>query len=75
MKQQPTWRTDNILPLLLLIGSFFVYLVRLSVVEVKVDAIFKGQENINVILVKLEAADKANELRIVAIETAMSLRK
>lgn len=75
MKQQPTWRTDNILPLLLLIGSFFVYLVRLSVVEVKVDAILKGQDTINAILVKHEAADKANELRIVAIETANNLRK
>lgn len=77
MKQPnlPAWRIDNLLPMFLLLGSFFVYLVRLSVVEVKVDAILKNQETINSILIKNEAAEKAIELRIVAIETVNNLRK
>lgn len=40
----PSWRIDNIISFILIIGSFFVYLVRLSVVETKVDIMLATQK-------------------------------
>lgn len=40
----PTWRIDNFIPFLLIIGSFFVYLVRLSIVETKLDIVIENQK-------------------------------
>ena len=42
----PTWRVDNIIPFLLLLGTFFLYLVRLSVVETKLDIIIATQNEL-----------------------------
>lgn len=41
----PKWRIDNLLPLLLVIGSFFVYLTRLSVLETKMDSVLANQKD------------------------------
>ena len=44
MKQPyPFWRVDNLIPTLLLLGSFFLYLNRLSVVETKLDNLISQQ--------------------------------
>jgi len=45
-KQDLNWRIDNIIPFILIIGSFFVYLVRLSVVETKLDMVIQGQREL-----------------------------
>ena len=41
----PSWRIDNLIPLLLVIGSFFIYLNRLSIVETKLDNLISIQED------------------------------
>ena len=41
-----TWRTDNIIPFILVIGSFFIYLTRLSVVETKLDTVIQNQQEL-----------------------------
>ena len=41
------WRIDNIVPLLLVLGSFFVYLIRLSIVETKLDNIITNQTELS----------------------------
>lgn len=39
----PNWRIDNLLPFILVIGSFFIYLNRLTVAETKLDVIISNQ--------------------------------
>ena len=45
----PTWRVDNlftVLPMIVLIGTFFVYLNRLTIVETKLDILIASQKEL-----------------------------
>ena len=45
-KELPQWRIDNLVPFVLVIGSFFIYLTRLSVVETKLDTVIQNQQEL-----------------------------
>jgi len=45
-QKSPNWRIDNIIPMLMVVGSFFIYLVRLSIVETKLDTVIVQQREL-----------------------------
>lgn len=68
-EELPAWRIDNIIPLILIVGSFFVYLVRLSILETKVDSILQNQ-----VMLSSEFKDwkKQAEMRLGSVEIGVA---
>lgn len=73
-KQNVTWfQVNNIIPIIVtVVGMTLTYgllLTRLSVLETKMDLVLANQERVTATLIQQEAADKAMEIRLTAIET------